>query len=281
MLTVMYRFLSALHSLLFYVRTELPRLEDGLLHALLTATPLPSPVLHPGLPRGMLWVRALPPSLVHTAQGDLTWYFTVHPHPFPDQIRPLRQRRVARFTGLLDTAHRATGVAGVPVATGRLVRWVALGAEPQGLEGTAHADAAGVGVGGVPLLGEGGVVLHGAARAEGAALAEALGAAGVPIVSYEVLDHGLPLVQPAAAVLAARAAQPHLLVAAVCEVCGHLALVPVWVPQLLDPVVVPVRQGLPALLVERRSCGSEAQHGKLPTALCIWRCLFSDALAKR
>jgi len=130
-----------------------------------------------------------------------------------------------------------------------------LGADPHRLEFGADADSAGVWVARVPLPGQCGVLLHRAAETQAPVPTVTFGADGIAItVVHEVACPCLPLVQPAAAVLAAWAAQPHLLTTAVCEVCRHLAPVLGRVPQLLNLAVVRMRRDPPVFGIESSSC---------------------------
>jgi len=232
---------------------KVPGLEHVLGLAPRAPLPLEREVLDLGLPGIVPRIPALPPGLVLAAPGQPARLLVVPlVHPLLHQLRPLGQGGVAGGPGPHLAAPGAPCVCAAPAAALGAVRRVLLdlGTHPQRLEAGADADGAGVGVVGVPLLGEGRVVLHGAARAEGAAPAGALGADGVGVAADEGPNLALPLVQPAAAVLAARAAQPHLLVGSLREVGRLVGAVLGRVPQLLDVVVVRVCQGFSAELVK-------------------------------
>jgi len=143
--------------------------------------------------------------------------------------------------------HRASGVSVAPVVAAGDVLFVSVRTRPKALLATAPGNpGGGGGVVGVPLLGQPGVCGHGLALAAAASPPPALAVRtdDVPPVLGQAAGDGRPLVDPATAVDAARAAQPHLLAACVGEVRRLLALVEGWVPPGLDEVVLRVRQGL-------------------------------------
>ena len=112
----------------------------------------------------------------------------------------------------------------------------------------------------MPVIHQLGVLGHGLAQAEIAAVACTGGAHEVASAGRQVIWGDLPLVLPAASVLAPRAAEPHSLPACVCEVSRLLAPIEGGVPPGVEGEVVGVCQSLLALIIEALPCRSKASQ---------------------
>jgi len=148
---------------------------------------------------------------------------------------------VAGCPASLDTAHRAARVVSTSTATGSLIGWVAFRTHPKILFAPTFGHLVGRGVARMPLSRQAGVILYGPARTETTTSAGAVGADYVASNLCQVVNSGLPLMDPAAFMDAARAAQPDPLMALVGEIGRQLAQVLGWVPHALNQLVVWVR----------------------------------------
>jgi len=181
---------------------------------------------------------------------------------------PIRHRLVTDRTPPPLVTLGATGVALTPVFTGGKVGCVASMTHPAMLRAAvAGHRVGGGGVVGVPLPRQPGVSGHGLALAESASPAVAEGT-DEPVGRFgQILDGSAPLVHPAAAVGTPRAAQPNLALAPKGEVRRSIVLVEVWVPRVLDEVVLRVGQGFLAPGIEtRRACNRGKLGGDLQRA---------------